>query len=55
MGQDGTPEDSVRKFISVWNTHDLNAIGPLLDPALVFYSPLFPDGVRGIEARKKNG
>jgi predicted ester cyclase len=25
----------------------------LLDPALVFYSPLFPDGVKGIEARKK--
>src|SRR5260370_30680297 len=42
----------VRSFIATWNTHDTSAILDLLDPDIVFRSPLFSSPVRGLEARK---
>ena len=42
----------VRSFIATWNTHDSSAILDLLDPDIVFRSPLFSSPVRGLEARK---
>jgi len=42
----------VRSFIATWNTHDTSAILDLLDPDIVFRSPLFASPVRGLEARK---
>src|SRR5258706_2305565 len=42
----------VRSFIATWNTHDTSAILALLDPDIVFRSPLFSSPVRGLEARK---
>jgi steroid delta-isomerase-like uncharacterized protein len=41
----------VRSFIATWNEHDTNATMELLDPDIVFQSPLFSDPVRGIPAR----
>jgi limonene-1,2-epoxide hydrolase len=41
----------VRSFIATWNEHDINATMKLLDPDIVFQSPLFSNPVRGIEAR----
>ncbi len=43
--------DIVRSFITTWNDHDVNATMELLDPGIVFQSPLFSDPVRGIKAR----
>ena len=31
----------VRSFITTWNDHDINATMELLDPDIVFQSPLF--------------
>src|SRR5260370_34983381 len=42
----------VRSFIATWNTHDTSAILDLLDPDIVFRSPLFSSPVRGLEERK---
>jgi len=42
----------VRAFIETWNTHDTSATMDLLDPDIVFRSPLFSSPVRGIEARR---
>ena len=42
----------VRSFIATWNTHDTSAILDLLDPDIVFRSPLFSSPVRGLEARR---
>ena len=42
----------VRSFIATWNTHDTSAILALLDPDIVFRSPLFASPVRGLEARR---
>jgi steroid delta-isomerase-like uncharacterized protein len=41
----------VRSFITTWNEHDINATMQLLDPDIVFQSPLFSDPIRGIAAR----
>jgi len=41
----------VRSFIATWNDHDIDATMKLLDPDIVFQSPLFSDPVRGIAAR----
>jgi hypothetical protein len=46
-------EEAVKEFIAVYDRHNFDALVPMLDPSIVLYSPLFPDGVRGIEARKK--
>ncbi len=43
----------VRAFITTWNTHNISAITELLDPDIVFQSPLFSSPVRGIDARKQ--
>jgi SnoaL-like domain len=43
----------VRSFIAIWNKHDINATMGLLDPDIVFQSPLFSDPVRGIKARNE--
>ena len=43
----------VRSFIATWNKHDINATMGLLDPDIVFQSPLFSDPVRGIKARNE--
>lgn len=43
----------VRSFIAIWNKHDINATMKLLDPDIVFQSPLFSDPVRGIRARNE--
>ncbi len=40
----------VRSFIATWNRHNIDATMALLDPNVVFRSPLF--SIRGIEARK---
>src|SRR5690242_19181994 len=42
----------VRAFIETWNTHDASAILDLLDPDIVFRSPLFASLVRGLEERR---
>src|SRR5260370_1078615 len=42
----------VRSFIATWNTHDTSAILDLLDPDIVFRSPLFSSPLRGLEERK---
>jgi hypothetical protein len=42
----------VRAFLETWNTHDISATMDLLDPDIVFRSPLFSTPVRGIEARR---
>ncbi len=42
----------VRSFIATWNTHDTSATLDLLDPDIVFRSPLFSSPVRGLEARR---
>jgi len=41
----------VKSFITTWNEHDINATVELLDPDIVFQSPLFSKPVRGIKAR----
>lgn len=41
----------VRSFIATWNEHDIDATMKLLDPDIVFQSPLFSNPVRGIGAR----
>ena len=41
----------VRSFIATWDEHDINATMGLLDPDIVFQSPLFSNPVRGIAAR----
>jgi len=41
----------VRSFIATWNEHDINATMELLDPDIVFQSPLFSNPVRGIGER----
>jgi limonene-1,2-epoxide hydrolase len=43
------PAEIVRSFITTWNEHDINATMELLDPDVVFQSPLFT--VRGTAAR----
>ena len=42
----------VRTFLETWNTHDISATLDLLDPDIVFRSPLFSSPVRGLEARR---
>src|SRR5258708_16886435 len=49
---DSNSAEGVRSFIATWNTHDTSAILDLLDPDIVFRSPLFSSPVRGLEARK---
>ena len=49
---DNNSAEVVRSFIATWNTHDTSAILDLLDPDIVFRSPLFSSPVRGLEARK---
>ena len=49
---DSSSAEVVRSFIATWNTHDASAILDLLDPDIVFRSPLFSSPVRGLEARK---
>ena len=49
---DSSSAEVVRSFIATWNTHDTNAILDLLDPDIVFRSPLFSSPVRGLEARR---
>ena len=41
----------VRSFIATWNEHDVNATMELLDPDIVFQSPLFSEPIRGTAAR----
>jgi steroid delta-isomerase-like uncharacterized protein len=48
----GSSADVVRAFIATWNTHDAGATTDLLDPDIVFRSPLFSTPIRGIEARR---
>jgi steroid delta-isomerase-like uncharacterized protein len=43
--------DIVRSFITTWNEHDINATMELLDPDIVFQSPLFAEPIRGTAAR----
>ena len=43
----------VRTFITTWNTHNVSAITQLLDPDIVFRSPLFSSPVRGLDERKQ--
>jgi ketosteroid isomerase-like protein len=49
---DSSSAEVVRSFIATWNTHDTSAILDLLDPDIVFRSPLFSSPVRGLEARR---
>ena len=49
---DSNSAEVVRSFIATWNTHDTSAILDLLDPDIVFRSPLFSSPVRGLEARR---
>ncbi len=49
---DSSSAEVVRSFIATWNTHDTSATMDLLDPDIVFRSPLFSSPVRGIEARR---
>ena len=51
VGRNST--EIVRSFIAIWNKHDINATMGLLDPDIVFQSPLFSDPVRGIKARNE--
>jgi len=50
-GAGRNPSEIVRSFITTWNEHDINATIELLDPGIVFQSPLFSDPVRGTAAR----
>ncbi len=49
---DSNLAEVVRSFLATWNTHDLSATLDLLDPDIVFRSPLFSTPVRGLEARR---
>ena len=49
---DSNSAEAVRTFIATWNTHDASAILDLLDPDIVFRSPLFASPVRGLEERR---
>src|SRR5437899_12209186 len=49
---DSSSAEVVRSFLASWNTHDTSATMDLLDPDIVFRSPLFSSPVRGIEARR---
>jgi SnoaL-like protein len=49
---DSSSAEAVWLFIATWNTHDTRATLELLDPDIVFRSPLFSSPVRGIEARR---
>ena len=51
--KDSNSVQIVRTFITTWNTHNVSAITQLLDPDIVFRSPLFSSPVQGIDARKK--
>ena len=51
--KDSTSIQIVRTFITTWNTHNVSAITQLLDPDIVFSSPLFSSPVRGIDERKQ--
>jgi steroid delta-isomerase-like uncharacterized protein len=46
-----TSIEIVKSYIATWNKHDTNATMELLDPDIVFQSPLFSNPVRGTEAR----
>jgi len=50
---DHSAEEAVKAFIAVYNRHNPDAYAPMLDHSIILYSPLFSDGVMGIEARKK--
>ena len=43
-------EEIVRAYVAVWDRHDLDASEKFLDPSIVLYSPLYPNGVRGLAA-----
>jgi steroid delta-isomerase-like uncharacterized protein len=49
---DSSSAEVVRSFLETWNTHDISATLDLLDPDIVFRSPLFSSPVRGLEARR---
>lgn len=43
-------EEIVRAYVAVWDRYDLDASEKMLDPNIVLYSPLYPNGVRGLAA-----
>ena len=43
-------EEIVRTYVAVWDRHDLDTSEKMLDPNIVLYSPLYPNGVRGLVA-----
>ena len=43
-------DEIVRANVAVWDRHDLDASEKMLDPNIVLYSPLYPNGVRGLAA-----
>lgn len=43
-------EEKVRAYVAVWDRHDLEASEKMLDPNIVLYSPLYPNGVKGLAA-----
>ena len=49
---DSSSAEVVRSFLATWNTHDTSTTMDLLDPDIVFRSPLFSSPVRGLEARR---
>jgi predicted ester cyclase len=43
-------EDTVKAYVAVWDRHDLDASEKMLDQNIVLYSPLYPNGVKGLAA-----
>ena len=43
-------EEIVRNYVAVWDRHDLETSERMLDPNIVLYSPLYPNGVKGLAA-----
>jgi len=43
-------EDTVKAYVAIWDRHDLDASERMLDSNIVLYSPLYPNGVKGLTA-----
>jgi predicted ester cyclase len=42
--------DTVKAYVAIWDRHDLDASERMLDPNIILYSPLYPNGVKGLAA-----
>ncbi|MFI5420066.1 MAG: ester cyclase [Nitrososphaerales archaeon] len=43
-------EAIVNAYVAIWDHHDLDASEKMLDPNIILYSPLYPNGVKGLTA-----